>query len=110
MRPGDCGREEFFESLKHYVAAFAVDLANQLYVLVEESIARYFVGYELGEGRSVQVGALLQLRQLADDIRRSDDPSQAKAGSQRLGERAQVNDIADGIAVVAAQVFAVEND
>src|SRR5450631_1779770 len=110
MRPGYCGREELFESLKHYVAAFAIDLTNQLDVFVEESIAGDLVGYELREGRSVQVGTLLQLRQLADDLRGRDDPSQTKAGSQRLRECAQVNDVANGIAVVAAQVLAVEHN
>ena len=30
-------------------------------------------------------------------------------GSQRLGERAQVDDIAEGEAVVAAQVFAIKH-
>src|SRR5208282_5667860 len=110
MGPGHCGREELLESLEHYVAALAVDLTNQLHVFVEEPIACYFVGHKLGEGRSVQVGALLQLRQLADDLWRRDDPSQTKAGSQRLGECAQVNNIANGIAAVAAQVLAIEDD
>ena len=82
MSPGYFGREELLQRLKHHVAAFAIDLTNQLYVLVEESIACDFVGHELSEGRSVQVGALLQLRQLADDLRRGDDPSQSKPGSQ----------------------------
>ena len=104
------GREELFESLQHYVAAFAIDLANQLHVFVEESIARDFVGHELSERRSVQIGALLQLRQFADNLRRGDDPSQSKPGSQRLREGAQVNDIANGIALVAAEVLAVEHD
>jgi len=39
-----------------------------------------------------------------------DDPSQAKAGSQRLRECAQVNDVADGIPLVAAQVLAINHD
>src|SRR5450759_836455 len=110
MSPGHRGWEELFQSLKHYVAAFAIDLANQLHMCIRDSIARDFVGHELREGRSVQVGALLQLRQLADDLRRSDDPSQSKPGSQRLRECTQVNDVANGIAVVAAQVLAVEHD
>src|ERR1017187_1156508 len=110
MSPGHFRGEELFQSLKHYVAPFAIDLTNQLDVLVEESIACHFVGHELSEGRSVQVGTLLQLRQFADDLRRSDDPSQTEPGSQRLRECAQINDVADGIAVVAAQVLAVEHD
>ena len=110
MSPGRRGREELFQSLEHYVATFAIDLTNQLHVLIEKSIACDFVGHELSEGRSVQVSALLQLRQLADDLRRSDDPSLAKPGSQRLRECTQVNDVANGIAVVAAQVLAVEHD
>src|ERR1700687_1335314 len=105
MSPSDRGREEFFQSLKHYVAAFAIDLTNQLHVFVEKSIARDFVGHELSEGRSVQVSALLQLRQLADNLRRSHDPSQSKSGGQRLRECTQVNDVANGIAVVAQQVL-----
>src|SRR5450756_762963 len=110
MSPGHRGWEELFQSLKHYVAAFAIDLANQLHMLVEEAIARDFVGHELSERRSVQVGALLQLRQLADDFWRSDDPPQSKPGSQRLRESAQVDGVADRIAVVAAEVLAVEHD
>src|ERR1019366_198750 len=110
MSPSDFRREELFQSLKHYVAAFAIDLTNQLDVFVEESIARDLVGHELSEGRSVQVGALLQLRQFADDLRRSDDPPQTEPGSERLRECAQINDVAYGIAVVAAQVLAVEHD
>src|SRR5450759_1503457 len=97
MSPGHRGWEELFQSLKHYVAAFAIDLANQLHMLVEEAIARDFVGHELREGRSVQVRALLQLRQLADDLRRSDDPSQSKPGSQRLRECTQVNDVTNAV-------------
>src|SRR5208283_1646409 len=110
MSPGYCGGEEFFQRLQHYVPPFAIDLTNQLDVLVEESIARYFVGHELGESRSVQVGTLLQLRQLGDDLGRSHDPSQTEAGREGLRECAQVNDVADGIAVVAAQVLAVEHN
>src|SRR5208282_3347899 len=108
MSPGHFRREELFQSLQHYVAPFAIDLTNQLDVLVEEPIARHFVGHELSEGRSVQIGTLLQLRQLTDDLGRSDDPSQTQPGSQRLREGAQINDVANGIAVVAAQVLAVE--
>ncbi len=110
MSPGDGGWEEFLQRLQHHVAAFGIHLANQLYVLVEESIARHFVGHELRERRSVQVGALLQLRQLADNLRRRDDPSQPQPGSQRLRKRAQVNDVANGIPLVAAQVLAVKHD
>src|ERR1022692_676276 len=110
MSPGHLWREELFQSLQHHVAAFAINLTNQLYMLVQESIARDFVGHELREGRSVQVRALLELRQLADDVRRRDDPSQPKSGSERLRECAQVDDVADGIAIVAAQVLAVEYD
>src|ERR1039458_318636 len=110
MSPGHRRREEFLQRLEHYVAAFAIDPPNQPDVLLKESIARDFVGHELCEGRSVQVGALLELRQLADDLRRSDDPSQPKPGSQRLRERAQVNDVTNGIAAVAAQILAVEHD
>src|ERR1039458_9442057 len=110
MSPGYCGREGLSQSLQHYVAAFAIDLTNQLHVFVEKSVARDFVGHELSEGRSVQVGTLLELRQLADDLRRGDDPPQSKSGSQRLRECAQVNDIAYRIAIVAAQVLAVEHD
>src|ERR1019366_2813789 len=110
MSPSYCGREEFLQSLKHHVAAFAIDLANQLDVLVEKSIACDFVGHELSKGRSVQVGTLLQLYQLADDFRRSDDPPQAEAGSQRLRECTEVNDVANGIAVVSAQVLAIEHN
>src|ERR1019366_9568996 len=109
MSPGYFRWEELLQSLKHHVTAFAVDLTNQLDVFVEESIARDFVGHELSEGRSVQVSALLQLRQLADDLWRSYDPSQSKSASERLREGAQVDDVADGIAVVAAQVLAVEH-
>src|ERR1039458_1712903 len=84
MSPSHFRREELFQSLKHYVAPFAINLTNQLHVFVEESIARDFVGHELSESRSVQVGTLLQLRQLTDDLRRSDDPPQTEPGSQRL--------------------------
>ena len=110
MSPGNLRQGKTLGEPEHYVAAFAIDLANQLHVLVEKSIARDFVGYELSEGRSVQVGALLQLRQLADDLRRGDNPPQAKSGSQRLRECTQVNDVADGITTVAAQILAVEHD
>src|ERR1700690_268054 len=110
MSPGHFGREELLQSLQHDVAAFAIDLTNQLDVLVEESITRDFVGHELSEGRSVQIRALLELRQLADDVGRSDDPSQAKPRSQRLRECAEVNDVANGIAVGAAQILAAEHD
>src|ERR1035437_2092274 len=110
MRPGYFRWEELLQSLNHHVTAFAIDLTNQLDVFVEESIACDFVGHELSEGRSVQVGALLQLRELVDDFRWSDDPAQTKTGSQRLRECAQVDDVANGIAVVAAQVLTVEHD
>jgi len=45
--PGYFGREELFERLEHYVAALAIDLADELYVLVEKAIAGYFIGDEL---------------------------------------------------------------
>src|ERR1035437_2875599 len=99
MSPGYFRREELLQSLKHHVTAFAIDLTNQLDVFVEKSIARYFVGHELSVGRSVQVSALLQLRQLVDNLRRSDDPPQTKPGSQRLRECTQVNDVANGIVI-----------
>src|SRR5208282_220175 len=110
MSPGHRRGEELFQSLQHDVAAFAINLANQLHVFVEESVARDFVGHELSESRSMQVRALLELRQLADDVRRSNNPSQTKPGSQRLRECAEVNNVANRISVVAAQVLAVEHD
>src|SRR5208283_3475706 len=110
MSPGDCWREKFLQRLQHYVSAFAVDLTNQLDVLVEEAIARNFIGHELREGRGVQIGALLQLRELANHLRRSHDPSQAQPGSQRLRKCTQVNYIANGVPLVAAQVLAIQHD
>src|SRR5271169_7267703 len=79
-------------------------------MLVEESITRDLISHELSKGGGVQVGALLQLRQLADDLRRRNNPSQSKPWSQCLRERTQVNDVANGIAVVAPQVLAVEHN
>src|ERR1035438_832051 len=110
MSPCHRRREVLSQSLQHHGAAFAIKLTDQLFMLVEKSIARHFVGHELSKGRSVQVGALLELSQLSDDLRRSNDPSQAKPWSQRLREGAQINDVANRVATVAAQVFTVEND
>src|SRR5580704_4341158 len=110
MSPGYFGRKELLQRLQHDIASFAIDLTNHLHVLVKESIARDLVSHELREGRGVQIRALFYLHQLADDLRRSDNPSQTKAGRQRLREGTQVNDVADGIAIVAAQVLAVEHD
>src|ERR1039458_7738765 len=109
MSPGDFRRKELLQGLQHDVAPFAIDPANQLHVLVEKSIACNFVSYELREGRGVQIRALLELRQFGDHLWRSDDPSQTKPGSQRLGECAQVNYVADRIAIVAPQILAIED-
>ena len=110
MCPSNGGGKEFLQSLQHNVTAFPVNLANHLNVLVEEAVASYFIGDELREGRSVKVGALFQLSQFSDHVGRGNDPSKAKAGGKRLRKRAQVDYIPDGIALIAPQVLAVEDD
>jgi len=50
--------------MEHYVAALAIDLAMS-FTCLSRSHGGYFIGDELGEGRGVQIGALLQLGQLA---------------------------------------------
>src|SRR5208337_1518446 len=74
MGPSYGGREEIFEGLEHDVAAFAINLADQFHMFVEIAVAGHFIGHELVEGRSMQVGALLELGELADNFGRSDDP------------------------------------
>ena len=84
MGPGHFAREVLVQSVEHGVAALAIDLANELDVLVEEAVAGDFIGDVLVEGGGVQVRGLLQLHQLADDVFRRDDPGQADSGRQRL--------------------------
>src|SRR4051794_2315371 len=81
VRPRYFFRKKFIECLEHYVATLGINLANQLHVLIEEVVRGYFVRNHLVEGAGVQVGALLQLHQFADDFRGGDDPSQAQSGS-----------------------------
>src|SRR5271165_1405631 len=77
MRPCHLRREVVVESLQHGVAAFTIDTANKFDVLFEEAILGDFVGDHLVEGAGVEVGALLQLHQTADDVRWGNDPAQA---------------------------------
>ena len=64
---------------EHHIAAFAVDVADEFDVLVEEAVAGDFVSDHLAKGGGMEVGALLQLNEFRDDIVRSDDPAQAQA-------------------------------
>ena len=54
-----CGKI-FVQGVQHGVTPLAINLADQLDVLVEEAITRDFVGDVLIEGRGVQIGSLLQ--------------------------------------------------
>ena len=71
-------------------------------MLIQETVARNFVGDELGEAGSMQISALLQLHEFIDHIWRRNNPAKPDSGSQRLGESAEINDIANRVAVVAA--------
>ena len=109
MSPCYFGREIFVQRMQHRIAALAINLANQFDVLVEESVARDFVGNVLTEGGSVQVGGLFQLHQFADHVFGSDDPGQTNSGRERLREGAQVDHVAESESVIAAQIVAVEH-
>ena len=63
-------------------------------MLIQEAALAHLVGHILVEGGGVQVGGLLGHDQLADDLRRRDDPGQAQARREQLGEGAQVDDVA----------------
>src|SRR5579863_6380873 len=68
MGPGDFRRKILVESMQHGIAALAVDLADELDVLIEEAVAGNFVRYVLIERGSVQVGRLLELHQFDDHV------------------------------------------
>src|SRR5581483_1184535 len=110
VSPRRLGREEFAERLKHDIAPLAIDAPDTAHVLVEEAVARNFVSHVLSESGRVQVSTLLQLNELADDIGRRDDPTEPDARGKSLGESAEINNVADQIFLVAAQVLAVDND
>src|SRR3954452_1460116 len=101
--------EELVQGLQHDVATLVVNAANEFHVFVEEVICRNLVGHHLVEGAGVQVGALLQLYEFADDLTGRNNPAQAQSGSECLRERAEINDVSEGISIVAAKVNAVEN-
>jgi hypothetical protein len=50
----------------------------------------------------MQVGSLLGLDQLADELGRGDDPAQTDTGREDFRERAQVDDVARIAGLVAA--------
>src|SRR5207302_6262543 len=66
MSPGDFGGEKLLQGMQHGIAPLAVDLANQLDMLVEEAIPGNFEGHILVEGGGMQVSRLLELNQFAD--------------------------------------------
>ncbi len=109
-RPGNFRWTVLGERFHHHVAPLAIDAANQLDVLVEEVIARHFVGHHLDKRRGVQVGALLELHKFGDHVWRRHNPSQTQSRRQGFRKRAQVNHVADVVSVVAAQVLPIEHD
>src|SRR5579871_4455338 len=78
-------------------------------MLVEKVIPCNFVGDHLGESRGVQVCALLQLNEFCNDIWRRNDPAKTQTWRKGLRKGAEVNHVADGVAVVAAEILAVED-
>src|SRR5215469_4260583 len=110
MRPRDFVWEVLVQRLQHGIAPLAINLPNQLDVLIEEAVACNFVSYILIECGSMQISCLLQLHQLGDDIFWSHDPRQADSWRQSLGEGTEVNHIADGEGIVTADILPVEDD
>ena len=58
MSPCNLWRKVLVKSLQHRVAAFAVNLPDQFYVFIEETVASHFICDILVEGRGMQVGSL----------------------------------------------------
>src|ERR1700752_1036132 len=95
MRPRDFMREVVVQCLQHGVTPLAIDLSNQLHMLIEEAIPRNLVGHILIESGSMQVCGLFELHQLADDVLRRNDPGEPDSGRQGLRECAQIDDVAE---------------
>ena len=93
-RPAGVRREVPGQRLEHGVAALVVDVAQLAHVAVEEAAAGGLPGHHLGERGGVQVGALLELHQPVDDLRRRHHPADAQAGGKRLRQGAHVDDVA----------------
>src|SRR5271166_4389276 len=86
MRPGHFRREELLQRFQHHITALAIDFSYQFDVLIKKIIFGHLVSNHLRERRSVQVGALLELDEFCNHVRRGDNPPQAQARRQRFRE------------------------
>jgi hypothetical protein len=78
--PTDARGKVLLHRSQHGVSALFVDLAEPEHVRTQETPLADVVGYHLNESAGVQVGSLLDLNQLADNLLGSCDPAQAYTG------------------------------
>src|SRR5579872_5380368 len=110
MSPCNLMRKILMQRLQHGISALAIHLPDQLHVLIQESVAGHFISYILIKRRGVQIRGLLQQNQLTDDVFWGHNPGKTDSRCQCLRERAEVNHIAEGEAIVPPQILTVEHD
>ena len=77
-------------------------------MLVHEAIFEDLVGQHLIEAAAVQIGALLAQYKLIDHLLGRTNPAEAESGRQRLGEGAEIDDVALHVSVAILAAFRLE--
>ncbi len=81
LAPGHLRREHLLHHLDHHIPAFLVGGAYGLDMLVQEAALCHFIGNILIECGCMQIRSLLGHDQLADHLRRGNDPRQPSPGA-----------------------------
>ena len=97
------------QGIQHHRAAYLIDLTNLADMSVQIEHINPLSGFHLADGGSLQRSCLLHKVVFCQDFIRGADPTQTIAGSQNLGEGAQINDQALGVqALQSGHVFTFE--
>ena len=102
-------RQLFGQSLQHHGAALLIALADGVHMLIQIEHVDPLGGFHLADGGGLQGSGLLHEVVLGQNGIVGADPAQTVAGSQNLGEGAQIDDQTLGVQTLqSGQIVAFE--